>query len=56
MRTPPRVLVADDNAMNVDILRTRLAAHGYEIVIAADGEEVEDLARRRGRISSCSTS
>ena len=26
-----RILVADDNAMNVDILRTRLAAHGYEI-------------------------
>jgi len=26
MRTPPRLLVVDDNALNVDILRTRLAA------------------------------
>ncbi len=39
MRTPPRILVADDNATNVDILKTRLAAQGYEIVTAADGEE-----------------
>ena len=46
MRTPPRILVADDNAMNLDILRTRLAAHGYEILIAADGEEAVDVARR----------
>ena len=46
MRTPPRILVADDNAMNVDIIRTRLAAHGYEILVAADGEEAVDVARR----------
>jgi adenylate cyclase len=46
VRTPPRILVADDNAMNLDILRTRLAAHGYEILIAADGEEAVDVARR----------
>ncbi len=39
MRTPPRILVADDSATNVDILKTRLAAHGYEIITAADGEE-----------------
>ncbi len=39
MRTPPRILVVDDNPSNVDILRARLAAHGYEIVTAADGEE-----------------
>jgi len=46
VRTPPRILVADDNAMSLDILRTRLAAHGYEILIAADGEEAVDIARR----------
>jgi len=46
VRTPPRILVADDNAMNLDIIRTRLAAHGYEILIAADGEEALDAARR----------
>jgi adenylate cyclase len=39
MRTPPRILVVDDNAANVDILRARLATHGYEIVTAADGEQ-----------------
>ena len=46
MRTPPRILVADDNAMNVDILRARLESHGYEILVAADGEEAVDIARR----------
>ena len=38
MRGVPRILVVDDNPMNVDILRARLAANGYEIVTAADGE------------------
>jgi len=46
VRTPPRILVADDNAMNLDILRTRLAAHGYEILVAENGEEAVDVARR----------
>jgi adenylate cyclase len=35
---PPRILVVDDNPNNVDILKTRLESHGYEIVTAADGE------------------
>ena len=39
MRTPPRILVVDDNPSNVDILRARLSTHGYEILTAADGEE-----------------
>ena len=39
MRTPARILVVDDNPTNVRILRTRLAAEGYEIVTAGDGEE-----------------
>ncbi len=39
MRSPPRVLLVDDNPTNIDILRARLAVHGYEIVAAADGEE-----------------
>ena len=39
MHTPPRILVVDDNAANVDILRMRLEAQGYEIVTATDGEE-----------------
>jgi adenylate cyclase len=38
MHSPPRILVVDDNPANVDILRARLAAQGYEIVTATDGE------------------
>ncbi|MBI3457341.1 MAG: response regulator, partial [Candidatus Rokubacteria bacterium] len=45
MRTPPRILVADDNPMNLDILETRLAAHGYEVLTASDGEAALALAR-----------
>ena len=47
MRTPPRILVADDNPANVDILQTRLAVHGYEIVTAGDGEEALAVAREK---------
>ena len=39
MRTPARILVVDDNRMNVDILESCLGFHGYEIITAADGEE-----------------
>lgn len=39
MRTPPLILIVDDNPTNLDILRTRLAAHGYAIAVAVDGEE-----------------
>jgi adenylate cyclase len=46
MRSPPRILIADDNEANLDILQTRLASHGYEIVTAMDGEEALDAARK----------
>ena len=39
MRTPPRILIVDDNPTNVKVLQTRLVAEGYEVVTAADGEE-----------------
>jgi len=39
VRTPPRVLIADDSAVNLKILHTRLSAEGYETVTAADGEQ-----------------
>ncbi len=39
MRTPPRILIVDDTPANVHILQARLAAHGYDIVTASDGEE-----------------
>ena len=47
MRTPARILIADDNPDNLDIFRTRLAVHGYEILTAADGEEALAVAREK---------
>jgi adenylate cyclase len=45
MREPPRILIVDDQPVNVDILQTRLAIHGYEILTAGDGEEALASAR-----------
>ena len=39
MRDPARILVVDDVADNVEILRMRLGALGYEVVEATDGEQ-----------------
>ncbi len=39
MRDPARILVVDDVADNVEILRMRLESLGYEIVVAEDGEQ-----------------
>jgi class 3 adenylate cyclase len=47
VRTPPRILIVDDNPANVDILRTRLSVHGYEIFTAADGEEAMRDAKEK---------
>ena len=47
MRTPAQILIADDNPDNLDIFRTRLSVHGYEIVTATDGEEALSLAREQ---------
>ena len=44
MRIPPRLLIVDDQPMNVDILKTRLAVHGYELLTATDGAEALALA------------
>ena len=38
MREPPRILIVDDTPANLHILQVRLAANGYDIVTAADGE------------------
>ena len=47
MHEPSVILIVDDNEANRDILWTRLAAHGYELLQAADGEEALAIARAR---------
>ena len=47
MHTPPCVLVVDDQPMNVDILSSRLAVHGYEVLTARTGDEALALATTR---------
>jgi len=47
VRTPARILIVDDNAMNVDILQSCLGFHGYEIITATDGEEALATAREQ---------
>ena len=44
MDQTPRILVVDDNAANVKILQTRLAAQGYGILTAFDGEQALKVA------------
>jgi class 3 adenylate cyclase/CheY-like chemotaxis protein len=45
LRNPARILVVDDVPANVEIVRMRLEAQGYEIVTAADGIEAVEQAR-----------
>ncbi len=45
MRRPALILVADDNAANVDILQTRLSSQGYTVMTAHDGAEAIAVAR-----------
>ena len=45
MRTPPRILVVDDNLTNLEVLRVRLNAQGYEVITAVDGEDALRRAR-----------
>jgi adenylate cyclase len=45
MRTPPCILIVDDEPMNLDILQTRLAVNGYEILTATNGEEALAIAK-----------
>ena len=47
MRTPPLILIVDDNPTNLDILQARLAPHNYEILTATDGEEALAIAREK---------
>ncbi len=47
MRSPPRILIVDDDPTNLDVLRDRLVVYGYTILTAADGEEALRLAREQ---------
>src|ERR687891_556447 len=47
MRDPPRILVVDDNSANLEILETRLARQGYEVITARDGDEALISARHQ---------
>jgi adenylate cyclase len=48
VRTPPRILIVDDTPANVHILQARLAANGYDIVTATDGEQALAAVRETG--------
>ena len=54
-----KVLVADDSETILLLLRTRLEMEGYEVVTAADGQEVMDAmhaaAEAPAPTCSCST-
>jgi len=39
MRSPACILIVDDIPANLDIVRARLSAHGYEIITASNGRE-----------------
>lgn len=47
MRTPPLILIVEDNPANLDILKTRLEAHHYEVITAIDGEAGLTMAREK---------
>ena len=47
MRTPPLILIVDDEPTNLEILQTRLVAHDYEILTATDGEAGLAIAREK---------
>ena len=37
MKTPPQILIVEDNEANLDILKMRLEASGYDVIAATDG-------------------
>jgi adenylate cyclase len=47
MKSPPLILIVDDNPANLDILRARLAAHNYQLITAMDGEAALAAAKEK---------
>ena len=42
-----KILVVDDEQMTTDLAKTFLEKHGFEVVIASDGEEALELAQEQ---------
>jgi DNA-binding response OmpR family regulator len=47
VKTPPLILIVDDNLTNLDILQARLEAHNYKILTATDGEMGLAMAKEK---------
>ena len=47
MRTPPLILIVEDNPASLDIMQARLTANNYEVITATDGEEGLVMAREK---------
>jgi PAS domain S-box-containing protein len=47
-RRPPRILIAEDNETNIQVLRDYLQAQGYEVLLARNGLEAVRQARSLG--------
>ena len=47
MKTPPLILIVDDNLTNLDILQARLEANNYKILTATDGEAGLAMAKEK---------
>jgi class 3 adenylate cyclase len=45
VKTPPLILIVEDNPASLDILQTRLTAHDYNVITATDGEAGLAMAR-----------
>ena len=45
MKTPPLILIVEDNPASLDILQTRLTANDYKVITATDGEAGLAMAR-----------
>lgn len=43
--TPGRILIADDNEQNRELLDAYLAGDGHDIIMAVDGQETLEMAR-----------
>ena len=48
MTAPPTVLVVEDNALNLKLIRAVLEHAGFTVLVATSGEEGVDVATRGG--------